>query len=32
MRTQEQIVNLFRNFSIKECKGSSDLYEYLAIK
>ncbi|PEC22277.1 DUF2332 domain-containing protein [Bacillus cereus] len=31
MRTQEQIANLFRNFSIKECKGSSDLYEYLSI-
>ena len=32
MRTQEQIANLFRNFSIKECKGSSDLYEYLSMK
>ncbi|PEP22181.1 hypothetical protein CN582_03405 [Bacillus wiedmannii] len=32
MRTQEQIANLFRNFSIKECKGLSDLYEYLSIK
>ena len=32
MRTQEQIANLFRNFSIKECKGSSDLYEYLSIQ
>lgn len=31
MRTQEQIANLFRNFSIKECKGSSVLYEYLSI-
>ncbi|UYX55240.1 DUF2332 domain-containing protein [Bacillus thuringiensis] len=32
MLTREQIVNLFRNFSVNECKGSSDLYEYLAIK
>lgn len=32
MCTKEQISNLFRNFSIKECKGSSDLYEYLSMK
>lgn len=32
MLTPEQISNLFRNFSIKECKGSSDLYEYLSLK
>ncbi len=30
--TPEQISNLFKNFSIKECKGSSDLYEHLSIK
>ncbi|PFL24724.1 hypothetical protein COJ07_03610 [Bacillus cereus] len=32
MLTKEQIANLFRNFSENECKGSSDLYEYLSIK
>ncbi|MBC6973157.1 DUF2332 domain-containing protein [Bacillus sp. Xin] len=32
MLTQEQISNLFKNFSIKECKGSSDLYEHLSVK
>lgn len=32
MLTKEQVANLFRNFSIKECKGSSDLYEYLSMK
>jgi hypothetical protein len=32
MLTREQIANLFRNFSVNECKGSSDLYEYLSIK
>lgn len=30
--TQEQISNLFRNFSIKEGKGSSDLYEHLSLE
>lgn len=32
MLTKEQVANLFRNFSVNECKGSSDLYEYLSIK
>ncbi|UYO17996.1 DUF2332 domain-containing protein [Bacillus sp. 41-22] len=32
MLTKEQIANLFRNFSENECKGSSDLYEYLSIE
>ncbi|MFJ8526815.1 DUF2332 domain-containing protein [Bacillus sp. NPDC094106] len=32
MLTPEQISNLFRNFSVKECKGSSDLYEHLSLK
>ncbi|MBJ8005371.1 DUF2332 family protein [Bacillus cereus] len=32
MLTKEQVANLFRDFSIKECKGSSDLYEYLSMK
>ncbi|OQR56978.1 DUF2332 domain-containing protein [Bacillus sp. CDB3] len=32
MFIKEQIANLFRNFSVNECKGSSDLYEYLSIK
>ncbi|MBE7121347.1 DUF2332 domain-containing protein [Bacillus cereus] len=32
MLTKEQIANLFRNFSVNECKGSSVLYEYLSIK
>ncbi|MEK0221616.1 DUF2332 domain-containing protein [Bacillus proteolyticus] len=32
MLTKEQIANFFRNFSENECKGSSDLYEYLSIK
>ncbi|MBM6648746.1 DUF2332 domain-containing protein [Bacillus sp. RIT 809] len=32
MLTKEQVVNLFRDFSVNECKGSSPLYEYLSIK
>ncbi|PGS41454.1 hypothetical protein COC58_14155 [Bacillus cereus] len=32
MLTPEQISNLFRNFSEKECKGSSDLYENLSLR
>lgn len=32
MLTKEKISNLFRNFSVRECKGSSELYEYLAMK
>ncbi|WP_242234920.1 DUF2332 domain-containing protein [Bacillus cereus group sp. BfR-BA-01316] len=32
MLTKEQVVNLFRGFSVNECKGSSPLYEYLSIK
>ncbi|EOP53652.1 hypothetical protein IKQ_02492 [Bacillus cereus VDM053] len=32
MLTKEKVANLFRNFSVNECKGSSDLYEYLSIK
>lgn len=32
MLNPEQISNLFRNFSVKECKGSSDLYEHLSLQ
>ncbi|MGM2417749.1 DUF2332 family protein, partial [Bacillus cereus group sp. BceL062] len=32
MLTPEQISNLFRNFSEKECKGSSNLYEHLSLR
>ncbi|EJQ45508.1 hypothetical protein IEE_02389 [Bacillus cereus BAG5X1-1] len=32
MLTKEQVANLFRDFSVNECKGSSPLYEYLSIK
>lgn len=32
MLSSKQISNLFRNFSVKECKGSSDLYEHLSLK
>ncbi|WP_459502702.1 DUF2332 domain-containing protein [Bacillus sp. C1] len=32
MLTPEQISNLFKNFSIKECKGSSDLYEHVSLQ
>ncbi|MGF2715404.1 DUF2332 domain-containing protein [Bacillus cereus] len=32
MLTKKQVANLFRDFSVNECKGSSPLYEYLSIK